>query len=103
MRDVAVAGVGMVRFGRYPDVGFVEHGVNAAVAALDDSGLEWNSVHEAWCGACSVGAFAGNRVGHGLGLTGVPIHNVDNASASGSSAFRAAYLAVAEGRVDVAL
>ena len=47
--------------------------------------------------------FPGSRIGHALGLTGAPIVNVENASASGSSAFREAYYAVADGRCDIAL
>src|SRR5205814_8307791 len=79
-------------------------GVQAVVAALEDAGLPWTDVQRAYCGAMApVSPFAGNRVGHELGLTGVPIVNVDNASASGNSAFQLAYLAVATEQCDVAL
>lgn len=103
MREVVVAGVGMTRFGRFPDKGFVEHGVTAVRNALEDAGLSWPNMQEVYCGASGLAMFAGNRVGHELGLTGVPIVNVDNASASGTSAFRQAYLAVAEERCDIAM
>jgi acetyl-CoA acetyltransferase len=103
MRDVVVAGVGMARFGRYKDKTFVDHGVEAAQAALADAGLQWLDIEDAYCGACGIGGFVGNRIGQQLGLSGVPIVNVDNASASGSSAFRLAYHAVAEGRCEVAM
>ena len=103
MREVVVAGVGMTRFARQPDVSVAQHGTNATLRALDDAGIAWQEVQEVFCGASAVGPYVGNQIGHQLGLTGVPIVNVENASASGSSAFRQAYLAVAEGRSDVAL
>jgi acetyl-CoA acetyltransferase len=93
----------MTRFGRYEDKSFIDHGVEAVNAALLDAGRTWPEIQEVYCGACGIGAFAGNQVGQQLGLTGVPIVNVDNASASGSSAFRQAYYAVAEERCDIAL
>ena len=53
--------------------------------------------------AAGAGLTPGTRVGALLGLTGIPVVNIDNASASGSSAFRSACLDVASGRVDVAV
>ena len=87
MREVVVAGVGMARFGRYDDKTYIDHGVEAVQAALSDAGLTWPEIQKAYCGACGIGGFAGNQIGQELGLTGVAIVNVDNASASGSSAF----------------
>jgi benzoylsuccinyl-CoA thiolase BbsB subunit len=104
MRAVRVLGVGTTRFGQYTDRSYVELGVEAVSAALHDAGVGWPEVQRAYCGAVApLGPFAGNRVGRELGLTGVPIVNVDNASASGNSAFHLAYLAVATEQCDVAL
>jgi acetyl-CoA acetyltransferase len=104
MRNVVITGVGMTRFAQYPDRTYVDLGVEAVVAALSDAGITWPQVERAYCGASTpVGPFAGNRVGHELGLTGVPIVNVDNASASGNSAFHQAYLAVATEQCEIAL
>ena len=67
----------------FADRTWLDLGVQAVVAALEDAGLTWSDVQRAYCGAMApVGPFAGNRIGHELGLTGVPIVNVDNASAS---------------------
>jgi acetyl-CoA acetyltransferase len=93
----------MTQFGQYPDQSYVAHGVEATRSALADAGLDWNEVQYMYCGAANVGMYPGNRVGRELGLTGVPIVNVENASASGSTAFREAYFAVADERCDIAL
>ena len=104
MADVVIIGVGMTRFGQYADRTYVDLGVAAVIDALGDAGIEWPQIERAYCGASTpVGPFAGNRVGHELGLSGVPIVNVDNASASGNSAFHLAYLAVATEQCDIAL
>jgi acetyl-CoA acetyltransferase len=103
MREVVVAGVGMARFGRYDDKSYISLGVEAVRATLHDAGTTWPKIREVFCGACGIGATAGNQIGQRLGLTGVPIVNIDNASASGSSAFRQAYHAVATERCDIAM
>ncbi len=103
MREVFVAGIGLTRFGQYADRTFVDHGVEATLKALQDAGCSWTEIQRVYCGASAVGMFAGNRVGQELGLTGVPIVNVDNASASGNAAFHQAYLAVATEQCDIAL
>ena len=103
MREVAVVGVGMARFGQHPQRSVADLGVEAVLAALADAGLGWPDVQAAWCGAVGLGMTAGTRVLGELGLTGAPITTVDNASASGSTAFREACLSVACGLYDVAL
>jgi len=103
VREVAVVGVGMVRFGQYPQRSITNLAVEAVLAALADAGLAWPDVQAAWCGAAGQGMTAGTRVLAELGLTGAPITTVDNASASGSTAFREAYLSVACGLYDIVL
>lgn len=103
MRRVAVVGVGMARFGQHPQRSVADLGAEAVLSALADAGLSWQDVQAAWCGAVGLGMTAGTRVLAELGLTGAPITTVDNASASGSTAFREASLSVACGLYDVAL
>ena len=103
MRQVAIIGVGMTKFGRYEDKSIVAHGVEATQAALEDAGLEWKEIQIAYCGAAQQGITPGTRVLAAMGITGVPIINVENASATGSTAFREAYLAIASGLYDIAL
>ncbi|MGD9935509.1 MAG: thiolase family protein [Dehalococcoidia bacterium] len=103
MTRAIVAGVGMVPFGRHPDRTVADLGADAVVAALADAGITWSAAEVLYCGAAGAGLTPGTRVSALLGLTGLPVVNIDNASASGSSAFRAACNDVASGRVDVAV
>jgi acetyl-CoA acetyltransferase len=93
----------MARFGQHPQRSVADLGAEAVLAALSDADLSWPDVQAAWCGAVGLGMTAGTRVLAELGLTGAPVTTVDNASASGSTAFREAYLSVACGLYDVAL
>jgi acetyl-CoA acetyltransferase len=93
----------MAPFGRLPERSATSLGVEAVDAALKDAGLAWPDIQTMYCGALLLGLTPGTRISERLGLTGIPVVNIDNASASGSSAFREACLAVASGRVDVAL
>jgi acetyl-CoA acyltransferase len=101
MRECAVVGVGLHKFGRFPDIPIDEMGRDALLAALDDAGMEFRDIEIAYCGHFASGN-AYTVIGR-VGLTGIPIHNVENACASSSTAFRQAYWAVAAGLYDVAL
>lgn len=103
MRDVYVIGVGLHPFGRFGEKDVIEIGREAVINALDDSGLSWRKVEAAYCGTVFAGPMAGNKVLARVGLTGLPIMNLENACASGGSALRAAYQAIAGGFCDVAL
>jgi acetyl-CoA acetyltransferase len=104
MRDVYVAGVGMIRFGRHPERDVSDLGGEAALLALDDAGLDVGAV-ELLAAGCLFQAHAmvGQRILQQIGQTGIPVVNVANACATGSTAFREAWLAVASGAHDVAL
>jgi acetyl-CoA acetyltransferase len=100
---VAVAGVGMVRFGKYPDRGGPALARDAALAALHDAGLSLADVDEAFVGYIQPASLLGIKAVKELGLTGLPVTHVENASATGLVAFREAAWAVASGRAEVAL
>jgi len=95
MREVCVIGVGLHAFGRFGDKEVIEIGREAVVRALGDAGISWNQVEAAYCGTVFAGPMAGNKVLARVGLTGIPIMNLENACASGGSALRAAYQAIA--------
>jgi len=101
-RRVFVVGVGMHPFGNEgipaTDMGYV-----AGVAALDDAGIDFPEVGALYNGYIGGGITAGVHLAKELGLTGLPVTHVENASATGSSAFGEAVHAVAGGRVDVAM
>ena len=104
MREVFVAGVGMIRFGRYPDRDVPDLGAEAALLALADAGLTMRDVELLAAGCLfQANAMVGQRVLQEIGQTGIPVVNVANACATGSTAFREAWMAVASGECDVAL
>jgi acetyl-CoA acetyltransferase len=103
MREVYVLGVGLHPFGRFGDKDVIEIGREAVTSALKDAGIKWKEVEAAYCGTVFAGPMAGNKVLARVGLTGLPIMNLENACASGGSALRLAHQAIAGGFCDVAL
>jgi len=97
MNVTYIIGAGMIRFGRYPDRLVEDYASEAAHAALIDSGLDPRSIDLAVAGHSSQGRVAGQRVLKELGLTGIPIINVENACAGGGTALHTAWMAVAGG------
>jgi acetyl-CoA acetyltransferase len=104
VREVAIAGVGLHKFGRYPHKTIEEIGQEAVTGALIDAGnLSWNQVQVVFCGTMHGGTAAGQRVISHIGLTGIPITNIETACASGGSALKLAVQSVASGEYDIAL
>ena len=103
MREVVVIGAGFHRYGVFPEKTIVDLGAEAISQALTDAGMEWEDIETAYCGTTQPGWSTGHQICQKMGFTGLGIMNVENASASGSSAFREAYLAVGSGTHDIAL
>jgi acetyl-CoA acetyltransferase len=103
VKDVAVLGVGMHRFGMWPDRSNGDMALDAGLAALKDAGLTFKDVQAAYVGHIFATVMSGVRVLKEFGCTGLPIQRIENASATGSAVFREACLAVASGRHDVVL
>ena len=103
MKDVAVLGVGMYRFGMWTDVTNATMGRIAGMEALGDAGLSFTDVQAAYVGYIFAPIMAGVRTMKEFGLTGIPVQHIENASATGSTTFREACLAVASGRHDVVM
>src|SRR5574338_811368 len=96
--DVYVLGVDMIKFGRFPEKTVPELGAEAALLALDDAGLRIQDMEALYCGNLyQSNAMVGQRVLQEIGQTGIPVVNVANACATGSTAFREAYFSVASG------
>jgi acetyl-CoA acyltransferase len=100
-----VVGVGMTKFdkpgtkeGDYPD--WVQE---AGTKALEDAGLPYQEIERAMAGYCYGDSTSGQRAVYGLGLSGIPIVNVNNNCSTGSSALWLARDAVRGGLVDCAL
>ncbi|MBI4299504.1 MAG: thiolase family protein [Chloroflexi bacterium] len=100
---MAVIGVGMHPFGRFPEKRLPMLGAEAVLAALGDAALRPSDIPIAYSATTQAGMLAGQGILREAGISGIPVTNVENGCASGSSAFREAYLAVASGRYDIAL
>lgn len=101
LRDVCVVGTGMIPFGKFPDKTLAEISWPAVKEALVEATLPPRQIDAVYCGTALGGMLAGQRVMKSLGITGMPIINVENACSSSSSALSEAWLAVASGRHDV--
>lgn len=104
--DVAVLGVGMHPWGKWGR-NFVEYGVAAAKAALEDAGLAWTDV-DFVSGADTMrngypGYVAGATFAQALGWTGARVASSYSACASGVTAMETARMRILAGRCQVAL
>ena len=100
-----VIGVGMTKFdkpgtkdGDYPD-----WAKEAGEKALADAGIPYDDVEQAYAGYCYGDSTYGQRALYQLGLTGIPVVNVNNNCSTGSSALFLARQAVKGGIADCAL
>lgn len=103
MPGVSVIGVGMIPFGKYPERKLADLGWPAVKAAIADAGIDPKKIGAAYCGTALGGMMSGQRVLGRIGLTGIPIANVENACSSSSTAFRQGVVAVESGEYDVVL
>ena len=103
-REVVVLGVGLHPFGRFPYKDLPQLAREAVVQALGDAGARWKDIQIAYFGHVYYqGMSLGEVTLRDLGLTGVPIINVENACSSGSTAFWQAFWGIATGLYDMAL
>jgi acetyl-CoA acetyltransferase len=103
LRPAYVAGVGFHRYQFASETSYVELGLVAVRGALDDAGLPWSAVESAYVAKAMLPMAPGRPMLRHLGATGIPIVHVENASASGSAAFRHAVTEVAAGLADIVL
>ena len=103
IEGAAIAGVGMTRFGSYRDRSHGDLVREAGLAALHDAGMTLADVDEAFVGYIQPKVLIGVKAMKELGLTGLPVTHIENASATGSVCLREAAWAVASGRAQVAM
>ncbi|MDG6221379.1 MAG: thiolase domain-containing protein, partial [Candidatus Thermoplasmatota archaeon] len=108
MRDVAVIGVGMTRFGELWDRSLRSLGIEAGAAAVNDANIEGKDIDALYVGTMSSGRFVrqehmGPLIAEYSGLLGnhIPATRVESACASGGLALRQAFLAISSGIQDV--
>lgn len=101
---VVVAGVGMIPFTKPgQSLPYDEMGASATKLALEDSGLTYDDIQQAFVGYVYGDSTAGQKALYRVGMTGIPINNVNNNCATGSSALYLARQAVAHGAADCVL
>lgn len=101
---VVIAGVGMVPFKKPGQSDpYDVMGQNATRRALKDAGIGYGLIEQAYAGYVYGDSCAGQAALYHVDINGVPIFNVTNNCASGSSAFALATQAVESGAVDCAL
>lgn len=109
MRDIQVLGVGMHQFGQFPEKSLKDLARTAVLNAIEEAQIPLKAIEVAYVGNAYAGILSGQESIRGhvitrdLGLAEVPVMSVENACASGSSAFHNAWLAVASGLYECAL
>lgn len=109
MRNVAVIGVGMTRFGKFPEKSLKDLTREALDQAFSHAGIESKAIQAAYVGNAMAGIVTGQECIRGqvvlraYGIEEIPVINVENACASSSSAFHLAWMSVASGLYDVVL
>ena len=106
MRDVAVIGVGINKWGELWRKSLRDVFVEAALLAVDDAGVD--RIDSMYIGCMSSGLFAGQEhlsslLADYLGVAPIPAVRVESACASGGMAFRQAFIEVASGMSDIVL
>jgi len=106
MRDVAIVGIGLSRWGEVWDASLRTLWTEAALAALDDAGLD--RVDSITVGSMTPGLFVGQEhlgalLADELGMAGVPATRVESACASGGVALKTGFAEVAAGLADIVL
>jgi len=108
MNEAYVIGVGMTEFGRHPERSLTDMGREACWRALKDAGIHPKQIQAGFSGN-SLAPYLQREVDIGqpilreVGIVGIPILNISNACASGSCAFREAWLAVASGLYELVI
>jgi len=108
MREVAIIGVGVTKFGELWDASFRDLGIQAGLKAMNDANLTGSEVDGMFIGNMSSGRFINqHHIGaliadySGMAINNVPATRIEAAGASGGIAFRQGVMAVASGMNDI--
>jgi len=101
---VLIAGVGMIPFVK-PSAAepYTVMGPRAIRLALDDAGIDYRSIQQVYAGYVYGDSTCGQRVVYEVGMTGIPVINVNNNCSTGSTALFLARQAIESGAIDCAL
>jgi len=99
--DVAIIGVGLHPFGRFPGKSAIEMGAAAARLAMKDAGVEWRDVQFAFGGSYEVDN--PDSIVNQLGMTGIPFFNMYNGCATAASVLTQATNTIRLGEYDIGM
>lgn len=108
MRDVFITGAGMTLFGKHTNRSLRDLGREACRTAMLDANITSREIQAGYCGN-ALGSSLQGETGVGqnafweVGINEVPIVNIENACATGSTALREGWMAVAGGFYDVVI
>jgi sterol carrier protein 2 len=103
-RNVYVTGVGMIPFAKPgASASYDQMGALAARQALEDAGAGYGDVDQAYCGYVYGDSTSGQKALYQVGMTGIPIINVNNNCSTGSTALYLARQAIASGAAECVL
>lgn len=109
MRDVYAISVHTIKFGKYLDKSIKDLAAETIVPCLKEAGLDKKDIQALWFSNSGWGYAKGQDCIRGqvalrpLGIESIPITNVENACAGGSTAFHHAWLGVASGLYDITM
>jgi acetyl-CoA acetyltransferase len=109
MRDVYVIGAHTIKFGRYLEKSIKDLAAETVIPCLKEAGLDKKDIQALWFSNSGWGYAKGQDCIRGqvamrpLGIESIPMTNVENACAGGSTAFHHAWLGVASGLYDITL
>src|SRR6185312_4461391 len=106
MNKVYVVGVGMTKFekpGRREGWDYPQMAKESGTKALEDAGVDYSEIEQGYVGYCSGDSTSGQRALYELGLTGIPIVNVNNNCSTGSTALYLGAQAIRGGLADCVL
>ncbi|HZV64341.1 MAG TPA: lipid-transfer protein [Telluria sp.] len=103
-RKVFVTGVGMIPFAKPgASAPYDQMGAQAARQALEDAGIGYDLVEQAYAGYVYGDSTSGQKALYQVGMTGIPVINVNNNCSTGSTALYLARQAIASGAADCVL
>jgi len=103
VNGVEVAGVGIHPFGRFEDRTITDMGVSAVRSALAEAGISKGGFQAAFCATAYGGVASGHKVLSRIGMTGMPIVDVEAGCASGGAALMLGAAAIRAGAYDTVL
>jgi acetyl-CoA acetyltransferase len=109
MRDVYVIGAHTIKFGKYIDKSIKDLAADTVISCLKEAGLDKKDIQALWFSNSGWGYSKGQDCIRAqvalrpMGIESIPMTNVENACAGGSTAFHHAWLGVASGLYDITM